>query len=556
MKKSLTLTLALVVLATFSNTSNAARNLGSGIPVLPSGSALTVQVMGGSVACPPPAPAVINTSPWMPAGQKINCNATGGLDCSEANISAGTIVRLSTAPYHPSGSWSITGGLVTPTPGTCGYSAPNVGHTDCEFTMPPNNLNVRVELPCPPPQATSCMNDIANGVLTIPTPAISNITGTSANLSGTVTVMPIPVGCTYQAKLVWGPPNWTPATGPNATGSAPPSTITLSGTASPLSPGSAYGARIEVTKQCLGLAPTVCNGPTKPFETPKREECDLEVKKSLAHMIQHPPFQTGQQVSFEIYVTNRGNGVCSAPVSVIENFSGGLSYVSGGTAGWGCPSAPQNSPVTCTYNQPIAPNQTSMFLVAFDVTGPPPNQAGNCASVGNSNDTNFSNNRACIEVPIEAKPCKDVTINLSTGQNTNWSVSPGTVGILTYPVVSWITGGGASWIQPANFPTPQTFNGTSYQYSVPFTLPPISQFSSISLSGQYAADNSATVKLNNGPTLPGNFCSGPNCFSSWHSFAITSGFVNNQNTLDVTVGNQSGSWTGLIVNATLSATCK
>lgn len=665
MKKLLTLALALIVLAAFSGTSNAQKKPGPGVPVPLPGYTLTVQVIGPQ--CPPPAPGVKNTPPWGLTGQKINCTSAGG-DCSEANIPAGTTVRLSTAPFNPTGSWSITGGLVTPTPGTCGYSAPNVGHKDCEFKMPPNNIKVIVELPCPPPPATSCTQDLNSGVLTISQPTASNITATSASLTGTVSVNPVPPGCTYSAKLVWGPAPTPPFPNTAATGSIPPSPLTLGGTASPLNPSSAYGARIEVTKACGGLVPTVCIGPTKFFETPKGEgkaeicvlkfedkngngvqnigelglpgwtftvapggptittgsngtfcfgvpapatytvteqvpsgwtpttpttqtvtvspgqlvnlsfgnkkkeegKCDLEVKKSLAHMAIHPPFSTGQQIAFEIYVTNQGNGTCSAPISVTENFSAGLTYVSGGTSGWVCPpgSIAGPSSVTCTYNQPIAPSQTSMFLVSFSVTGPPPKVVENCASVKHPSDTNVANNRACLKVPIQVgKPCKDVTMNLSTGQSP-WTVNSAPA-YSTSPLSGfWVLPvGGASWIHPVNSPTPQTLPAGNYQYRAPFTLPgPLSQYSSITITGQYAADNSVTtVSMNGGPSVAS--CTGPiipnwgpDCFSTWHPFSITAGFAVS-NTLDVTVGNNptpggGPTYTGLIVNATLRAVCK
>jgi hypothetical protein len=341
------------------------------------------------------------------------------------NIPAGTTIRLSSAPLFPTGSWSGNlGPLVTG--GTCGYSAPNVGHQDCEFKMPPNNANVRVELPCPP---TSCLGDLNSRTLTITAPTASNITATSASLTGTVSVNPVPPGCTYTAKLVWGPAPTPPFPSTAATGSIPPSLLTLSGTASPLNPSSTYGARIEVTKQCVGLAPTSCNGPTKFFETPK-------------------------------------------------------------------------------------------------------------------------------------PPCTDVTINLSTGQNPNWTVSPGTVGVTSPFSGYWVApAGGASWIQPANSPTPKLFYPGNYQYRVPFTLPaPLSQYSSITITGQYAADNRVEFFLNGLTT--GVLCTGTTCFQSWHQLSITSGFATNNtlNTLDAKVYNNPASVgtiteTGLIVNAMLRAIC-
>lgn len=118
-----------------------------------------------------------------------------------------------------------------------------------------------------PSPKTSCEDDIKSGQLTITAPTASSITANSANLTGSVSVASILPGCTYTAKLVWGPVPTPPFPNTSATGSIPPSPLNLTGTASLLNPGSGYGARIEVTKQCLGLAPTVCNGPIRFFKT-------------------------------------------------------------------------------------------------------------------------------------------------------------------------------------------------------------------------------------------------------------------------------------------------
>ena len=122
-----------------------------------------------------------------------------------------------------------------------------------------------------PSPKSSCEEDIKSGQLTITAPTVSGITANSANLSGSVSVASILPGCIYSATLVWGPIPTPPFPTASATGSIPPSSPSnLTGMAAPLLPGSAYGARIEVTKKCPGLAPTVCNGPITSFKTPPR----------------------------------------------------------------------------------------------------------------------------------------------------------------------------------------------------------------------------------------------------------------------------------------------
>jgi hypothetical protein len=177
------------------------------------------------------------------------------------------------------------------------------------------------------------------------------------------------------------------------------------------------------------------------------------------------------------------------------------------------------------------------------------------------NEVNFSGLTppgANLQCTYTNTSCKDVMMNLSTGQNPNWTVSSGTVGVTT-PVSSWVQpSGGVRWIQPSTAGSPQDFPAGNYQYSVPFTLGPLAQYATITISGKYAADNSViSVTPPAGP-----LCSPPNnnCFSAWHPLNITSGFQAGNNTLVVTVYNnpfQGGpTKTGLVVDATLRAVCK
>ncbi len=271
-----------------------------------------------------------------------------------------------------------------------------------------------------PSPATSCQDDLTSGKLTITGPNVSSISATSANLIGTVSVNPIPSGCTYQAKLVWGPPNWTPATGPSATGSIPTSPLSLSGTASPLNPSSGYGARIEVTKQCGGLAPTTCNGPTKRFETPKETgKCDLAIKKTVSPN----PVASGKQVTITLTVTNVGMAPCPPGpfpgTGVRDNQPAGLTFTAPPTSlpGWQCSLEVPSSNATCATQSPLPLPYMGTFTFPATVTAPPGSHIQNCGTVTNANDTNPTNNQSCVTInvikkfpsPTELMPPKGLT---------------------------------------------------------------------------------------------------------------------------------------------------
>jgi uncharacterized repeat protein (TIGR01451 family) len=542
MKKLLTMVFALIALGVLSHTSYAQKKQpGPRVPAPTPGYSLTVQAFSDA-GCPA---AVKNTSPWLPAGLRINCSSSGGPDCAEPNIPPGTVIRLSSAPLIPLGSWSLSG-IPGPavTPGTCGSA-----NVDCEFKMPPHDAKVAVKLPCKPSgQATICVLKFEDkngsgkqdpGELTLPGFTF-HIKDATLGFVATITTgglkkpcVTVPAPATYTVtEQILSP--WTPTT-PN------PQTVTV----------------------LPGESPNLIFGNKK-----KDGNCDLTIGKSLAHMAIHPPFQTGQQVTFEIVVTNKGTGDCRAPTYVTDTFSAGLGYVSGGASGW-VPSGGPTSPVTFTNNSlSLAPNQSSSFFVTYNVTGPPPDKITNCATVNNKNDTYPKNNTACLDEPL-VSPCKDVTIDLSTGTGQSpWTVERPSTTIFgpAYSMTAanlpfpWVSLAGANWIQPWGSSSPHLEAGGFYTYRWQFSLGPPSQYSTISIDGQFAADNRVEFFLNLQQT--GISCT-PNCFASSNplNISLPLPFQNGNNTLDAKVYNnpESGGLptpTGLVVKATLRAICK
>lgn len=300
--------------------------------------------------------------------------------------------------------------------------------------------------------------------------------------------------------------------------------------------------------------------------------CDLSVDKSLAHMTIHPPFQTGQQVTFEFTVTNHGTATCFGPTFVTETFYPGATYVSGGGSGWTCNLTNAGPPgtVDCSYPTLIGSGQTTNFFMTFTVTGPPPDSISDCAEVTNPNDPNDVNDKDCHKEQVIV-PCTDVVQDLSTGL-TPWVVSrpatPATFAPATLMPQADILGAGlpwcfaAEWIQPANTSTPTPEPGATFTYRRVFTLPaPLSQFATITISGHYNADNRVDDFVLNGNSM-GISCF-PNCLiCPQQFFSITSMnyFAPNNNQLDVKVWNYltagDPTVTGLALHAVLEARCK
>lgn len=132
-------------------------------------------------------------------------------------------------------------------------------------------------------------------------------------------------------------------------------------------------------------------------------KCDLVISKSPSKG--SVPLVSGAQATFEVIVTNQGTGTCSAPITINDSFSSGLTYVSGGTSGWVCASGPITGPnaVTCTSNLPLGPNQSRLLLLTFNVTAPPGKGIKNCATLNHPKDTNPANNQACVKLPVTGK---------------------------------------------------------------------------------------------------------------------------------------------------------
>jgi hypothetical protein len=331
---------------------------------------------------------------------------------------------------------------------------------------------------------------------------------------------------------------------------------------------------------------TVPPSPVNVFFGNKRAGvCDREIKKTVTPN----PVASSGTVTVTLTVTNVGTAPCPvvAGVNVADPKPAGMTFnppVSVNNPGWSCgisgPSGTWPGGVQCTATSPLLPGAANAVTITFTatVTAPPGSQIQNCAEVTNvGDDADQTNNKSCVTIQVGGPPCKDVTINLSTGQNPNWTVSPGTAGVITNlgPLSgTWVAPTApVRWIQPANASTPQLLPGGFYQYSVSFILPgPLNQYSSISLSGRYAADNTVhQFFVSLGQSAPGGPLCTPanaNCFSAWTSFSIAAAtaFTAGLNSLNVRVyNNPTGpgdpppgrpTYTGLVVEATLQAKCK
>jgi hypothetical protein len=155
-------------------------------------------------------------------------------------------------------------------------------------------------------------------------------------------------------------------------------------------------------------------------------------------------------------------------------------------------------------------------------------------------------------VPVTPPP-----LDISTGQ-VAWTVNPGgQANAITSPNSGWATLSPAKWVQVANSPSPASAGPGPFHYATSFGVPkcPI-PFSSVNLTGTYAADNGATVTLSPNTSTCSGALANPYCFKSPGmplNFPVS--LTTPLQTLNVDVTNQPGSISGLIVNARVVPRC-
>jgi uncharacterized repeat protein (TIGR01451 family) len=152
------------------------------------------------------------------------------------------------------------------------------------------------------------------------------------------------------------------------------------------------------------------------FSIPKAQ-CDLKIEKFT------DPAQpvAGQPFAFVVKVTNVGKGPCAPTTTVTDNLPIGFmvtSFNPNTADGWTCPSGPPGSPNIVCNNTTLTlqPGQNSMV---FAVVGTFTVGAGvtNCAELQNQNDTDSSNNKACVTVMFVQPPKCDLAIKKTVDPN-------------------------------------------------------------------------------------------------------------------------------------------
>jgi len=138
-------------------------------------------------------------------------------------------------------------------------------------------------------------------------------------------------------------------------------------------------------------------------------------------------FVSGQTGTYQLTVTNVGNGPAAGPITVTDDLGPGLTFVSATGNGWTCSGSGQS--VTCTYSGQLAAGQ-SLPPITVTVSVPDNVDAvSNCATVKVQGDSNPDNNRICVKTlitgevpPICENPVETVFV---AGVDDNFNTSNG-----------------------------------------------------------------------------------------------------------------------------------
>lgn len=299
-------------------------------------------------------------------------------------------------------------------------------------------------------------------------------------------------------------------------------------------------------------------------------KADLRLTKTLTR----PP-TGGQPAQFSIVVTNLGPQTYPGPIVVSDTISAGTVSAAPGQPQWTC-SPSSGLTIVCTRTGALSPGNSVVLLVDAQ------SKAGdrqNCATVRfHAGDPSDVNNRDCT--CVEFQPCRDVTIDVTTGRHNgaaqavgstdgDWSVTvpPGATeqsGLAQVPTRTnpWFNPGSsnAAWISakpnpPTNSPAMTPGN---YTYSFGFATGPEWTGRKCTLRFQYAADNTVSFQMNGASVTSLNNGSAFNVLQPAFTYTFTP--LAGANTFTAVVRNNptsagTGTRTALLVIGTINCKC-
>ncbi len=266
---------------------------------------------------------------------------------------------------------------------------------------------------------------------------------------------------------------------------------------------------------------------------------------SITKVATTPNFTAGDDGTYTLTVTNNGPSDVAGAITVVDTLPSNETYVSGGTNGWTCPTAPATSPITCTLPGPLTalsttPNLSLTVAIASSATGSVENKA-QATSATPGTDGNVQNTTPVVtnaNLTIQ----KVHSGNFTPGTTGTYNMTVGNTGpsdaadvVVTDPLPSGLTfvsGSGAGWTCSAD---PSLVDvtcdlsgtlaaGTSSTFALLVQVDPGYLGSSI--------DNTATASASNSPSAEGSDTIGtitPMANLALTKTATTSSFTAGQN---------------------------
>ncbi len=380
-------------------------------------------------------------------------NAVSGINLildSAAGSSLPDSTSLTSGTFRPSDFQVGTDSFASPAPTTNVFSASTASLSTAFASSNPNGIWTLwstsdnagaqgggsltngwcVNLTMTPPQLTISKTHVGNFTQGQVGAQYTVTVGSSGpgTTSGTITVVDTPpIGLTVTGMSGSG---WTctvasrtctTSAALSAGGTLPPITVTVDVAANATSP-----LVNSVNVSGGGALGASANDSTIIVATP-----DLTVAK----IAQVGPFQQGGTVTYQITVTNSGNGATTGTITMQDTIPTGLVVTSVAGTNWTCTNA---QPVSCTRSTPILAGTNSVITLAANIAANAPLTITNTATVQVAGESNSSNNSGSSIISVTAI-APDLTVT-KVAQGGPFQQG----GTVTYQITATNSGNGAT----------------------------------------------------------------------------------------------------------------
>lgn len=120
---------------------------------------------------------------------------------------------------------------------------------------------------------------------------------------------------------------------------------------------------------------------------------------TISKVAQGGPFQQGGTVTYDVTVTNGGNGPTTGTITMLDVIPTGLTVTSATGANWSCP---LGATITCTRTTPLAAGANSVITLNANIAANAPASITNTATITTPGESNTGNNSGSSVISVTA----------------------------------------------------------------------------------------------------------------------------------------------------------